>query len=156
MKLLVTQRTVSNIRIAGIGNLHLRNVLPFSYAKSAFEFLLNLVNGARDNVLARPDRAQLLLVANENIGNTIDSCRGLANEIATAQRIHRVTVRNQHVAGGVAIALLQDLGALDLRGILLCARCTVIGILAAIVFFSLYIIAERVAIGRPPPARKSC
>lgn len=73
-------------------------------------------------MLVRTDRTQLLLVANEDVFGSIDFFYGLAHIVAATQRFDCGAIGNQHVAGRFAVALLQNLGTFDCRGILLGVR----------------------------------
>lgn len=69
-------------------------------------------------MLIRPNRAQLLLVADKDVFCSVDIFDNLTHEVTAAQRVHRSAIGNQHVAGRFAIALLQNLGAFNLRSVL--------------------------------------
>ena len=75
-----------------------------------------------NDVLVRPNRAQLLLVADEDIFSSVDIFYGLTLIISSAQSINRSTVRQQHVAALFTVSLLQDLRAFNCGRILLGTR----------------------------------
>ena len=97
-----------------------RNVMPG--VQDAIFLLLNRPNLTRNDLLVRPDRTQLLFVADKDVLGAINFFYGLAHEVAAAQRVHCGAIRHQHVARRLAVALLQNLGAVDHRGILFGAR----------------------------------
>ena len=97
-----------------------RNVMPG--VQDAIFLLFNRPNLTRNDLLVRPDRTQLLFVADKDVLGAINFFYGLAHEVAAAQRVHCGAIRHQHVARRLAVALLQNLGAVDRRGILFGAR----------------------------------
>ena len=98
-------------------------ILPMTLKQAIVDpMLLNRPDLTGNDLLVRTDRAQLLLVADEDVFGSVDFLDGLTHEVSSAQRIHRCAISNQHVARHLTIALLQDLGVLDLRGIPLGTR----------------------------------
>ena len=81
----------------------------------------SLIHG-RVHLLARSNRTELLLVTDEDVLPAADFLYDLTREVSSAQRINRGTVREQHIAALFTVALLQNLGAVDPRGILFGAR----------------------------------
>ena len=75
-----------------------------------------------DDVLVRPNRAQLLLVTDEDIFSSVDIFYGLTLIVSSTQSINRGTVREQHIAALFTVSLLQDLRAFNCGRILLGTR----------------------------------